>query len=386
MLSALEYAGYDVHHEWGDGEHNSRHATAIFPRRSYAGCGATSRRRSGEPGGEVAPGRLPGRSCPATSWTARRRGLRLHRGPGRQREGRGVLRRPAEQPHPQGRTRRQGQRLRREHQRRERPRVRPRRPALRRRRRARGRSSPTTWGRRNGRGHRREDAVNDLTVSNARATSTSPTIANQKVWLLAEGRHAARRRRRHRVARTASSSRPTRRLLYVAGLQSASSSWAFQVQADGSLTHKQPYIYVHVPDGRDAQLGATASRWTPTAASISRPRSACRCSIRSASATPSCRRRSAWRSSNVDVRRAELRRALPDQRRQGLQAQDEGEGRPVVARRDQAAAAAVVDRPGHSDRFSRDGRLAARGGAQASSRQEVGTARALGVRAVFVFC
>ncbi len=31
MQSALEYAGYDVRHEWGDGEHNSRHATEIFP-------------------------------------------------------------------------------------------------------------------------------------------------------------------------------------------------------------------------------------------------------------------------------------------------------------------------------------------------------------------
>jgi sugar lactone lactonase YvrE len=31
MLSALEYAGYDVRHEWGDGEHNSRHATELFP-------------------------------------------------------------------------------------------------------------------------------------------------------------------------------------------------------------------------------------------------------------------------------------------------------------------------------------------------------------------
>ena len=31
MLSALEYAGYDVRHEWGEGEHNSKHATAIFP-------------------------------------------------------------------------------------------------------------------------------------------------------------------------------------------------------------------------------------------------------------------------------------------------------------------------------------------------------------------
>jgi sugar lactone lactonase YvrE len=31
MLSALQYAGYDVRHEWGDGEHNSKHATALFP-------------------------------------------------------------------------------------------------------------------------------------------------------------------------------------------------------------------------------------------------------------------------------------------------------------------------------------------------------------------
>ena len=31
MLAALEYSGYDVRHDWGDGEHNSRHATAIFP-------------------------------------------------------------------------------------------------------------------------------------------------------------------------------------------------------------------------------------------------------------------------------------------------------------------------------------------------------------------
>jgi sugar lactone lactonase YvrE/enterochelin esterase-like enzyme len=31
MQSALEFAGYDVRHEWGDGEHNSRHATQIFP-------------------------------------------------------------------------------------------------------------------------------------------------------------------------------------------------------------------------------------------------------------------------------------------------------------------------------------------------------------------
>ena len=31
VLSALQYAGYDVKHAWGEGEHNSRHASAIFP-------------------------------------------------------------------------------------------------------------------------------------------------------------------------------------------------------------------------------------------------------------------------------------------------------------------------------------------------------------------
>src|SRR5205823_13888658 len=31
MLSALEFAGYDVNHAWGDGGHNGKHATAIFP-------------------------------------------------------------------------------------------------------------------------------------------------------------------------------------------------------------------------------------------------------------------------------------------------------------------------------------------------------------------
>jgi sugar lactone lactonase YvrE len=31
MLSALEFAGYDVNHVWGDGGHNGKHAGAIFP-------------------------------------------------------------------------------------------------------------------------------------------------------------------------------------------------------------------------------------------------------------------------------------------------------------------------------------------------------------------
>lgn len=31
MLSALEFAGYEVNHIWGDGAHNGKHATAVFP-------------------------------------------------------------------------------------------------------------------------------------------------------------------------------------------------------------------------------------------------------------------------------------------------------------------------------------------------------------------
>jgi len=31
MLSALQYAGYDVHHVWGEGGHNARHSASIMP-------------------------------------------------------------------------------------------------------------------------------------------------------------------------------------------------------------------------------------------------------------------------------------------------------------------------------------------------------------------
>ncbi len=31
MLSALQYAGYDVHHIWGDGGHNAKHGAAVLP-------------------------------------------------------------------------------------------------------------------------------------------------------------------------------------------------------------------------------------------------------------------------------------------------------------------------------------------------------------------
>ena len=40
---------------------------------------------------------------------------------------------------------------------------------------------------------------------------------------------------------------PDQTLLYVADY-AAQLSWAFQIQPDGSLAHKQRYFYVHMPD------------------------------------------------------------------------------------------------------------------------------------------
>ena len=38
MLSALEFAGYEVKHAWGDGAHAGKHAPQSFPTRC-GGCG-----------------------------------------------------------------------------------------------------------------------------------------------------------------------------------------------------------------------------------------------------------------------------------------------------------------------------------------------------------
>ncbi len=63
MQSALEYAGYDVRYEWGDGEHNSRHATEIFPAGADLAVARLAGAAQGQPGREVASGRLSGARC-----------------------------------------------------------------------------------------------------------------------------------------------------------------------------------------------------------------------------------------------------------------------------------------------------------------------------------
>ena len=60
MQSALEYAGYDVRHEWGDGEHNSRHATEIFPQALTWLWRDWPAPIKANPEGKSTPGRLPG--------------------------------------------------------------------------------------------------------------------------------------------------------------------------------------------------------------------------------------------------------------------------------------------------------------------------------------
>ena len=107
MLSALQYAGYDVRHEWGDGEHNSRHATAIFPGGGALAVARLAGADQSQPGGRVAPGRLSG-ADPRRGVAARQPGASLHRRPGRQCDGGDLLHRSCQQSDPQGRARRQG--------------------------------------------------------------------------------------------------------------------------------------------------------------------------------------------------------------------------------------------------------------------------------------
>ena len=101
MLSALEYAGYDVRHDWGDGEHNSRHATRDLSGRPALAvarlAGADQSQPRGKSAQDVYQTLIPGEEL-----AARQRGSSSHRRPGGQRQRRNVLQRPCEQPHLQG--------------------------------------------------------------------------------------------------------------------------------------------------------------------------------------------------------------------------------------------------------------------------------------------
>ena len=133
---------------------------------------------------------------------------------------------------------------------------------------------------------------------------------------------------------------PDQTLLYVSDYV-GQLSWVFQIQPDGSLAHKQRYFYVHMPDA------ATRSARRRHGGRRRRPRlhrhGARRAGVRSDRQVPRHHPGAAAGAlSNVEFGGAELRRDVHHQRRQGVQAEDEGEGRAVVAAASQAGAAAVV--------------------------------------------
>ena len=129
MLSALQFAGYDVRHEWGDGEHNSRHATAIFPdvlRWLWRDWPSPIKANpEGNSKQDVYQTLVAGED-----WQLVSEGHRHTDGPAVNAKGELFFSDPGEQPDPQGRTRRKNHGVRREHERRKRHDVRPRRPAL----------------------------------------------------------------------------------------------------------------------------------------------------------------------------------------------------------------------------------------------------------------
>ena len=130
MERALVFAGYEVNHDWGKGGHSGEHATRDLPRRHALALEGLAPAREGRRRVAADPRDPPARR----GLDARRRGLPVHRGPGRQREGRGLLQRHPEQQGVQDRPRGQGQPVAPRHEAGQRPGVRAGRPAVRRRR------------------------------------------------------------------------------------------------------------------------------------------------------------------------------------------------------------------------------------------------------------
>ena len=79
MERALTFAGYEVDHAWGDGGHNGKHATEIFPDAMRWLWKDWPEPRQGRRGLAAAPGD----PHPRRGLAARRRGLPVHRRPGR---------------------------------------------------------------------------------------------------------------------------------------------------------------------------------------------------------------------------------------------------------------------------------------------------------------
>jgi gluconolactonase len=240
--AALEYAGYDVRHAWGDGEHNSRHATAIFPDvlrwlwRDYPA--PIKANPDGKSRQDVFQVLIPGEE-----WQLVSEGHRSTDGPAVNAAGEMFFSEPAtnrihvvgldgksrvyaENTHgangmmfgPDGRlytgATRTGQLVAYD---------------------AAGQVEVLA-----------ENApINDLAV-NVKGDIYYTDSANKKVWFLPKG-GAPRVVDEGIEYPNGVLFSPDQSLLYVSD-HAAQLSWAFQIQPDGSLLHKQKYFYVHMPD------------------------------------------------------------------------------------------------------------------------------------------
>ncbi len=242
MLSALEYAGYDVRHEWGDGEHNSRHAAQLFPdalRWLWRGWPAPLKANpEGKSRQDVLQTLLPGEE-----WQLVSEGHRHTDGPAVNDKGEMFFSDPANnrihKVAPDGKVSVFAENT--------------------------SGANGMMFGP-DGRlyaGATRskqivaydaagtpqlvaEDAtVNDLAI-NANGDLYFTDSAAKKVWFIPKGGKPRVVDEGIEYANGVMFS-PDQTLLYVSDY-AGQLSWAFQIQADGSLAHKQRYFYLHMPD------------------------------------------------------------------------------------------------------------------------------------------
>jgi sugar lactone lactonase YvrE/enterochelin esterase-like enzyme len=242
MLSALEFAGYDVRHEWGDGEHNSKHATVIFPealrwlwRDWPAPLMANPEGKSQQDVYQVL--------IPGEEWQVVSEGHRNTDGPAVSATGEIFFTDPANnrihkvgldgrvQVFAEDTSGANGLMF----------------GADGRLYAGASRARQIVAYDASGKAHVLADEVpsNDIAV-NVKGDAYITDSANKKVWYLAKGG-------KPRVVDEGIDSpngvlfSPDQTLLYVSD-SAAQLSWAFQIQPDGSLSHKQRYFYVHMPD------------------------------------------------------------------------------------------------------------------------------------------
>ena len=248
MERALTFAGYEVNHDWGDGGHNGKHATEIFPDAMRwlwkdwpaAGQGRRSARRSCR------------RSCiPGEDWKLVGEGYKFTEGPAANAKGEvffnDVRDSKTYKVGLDGKVERVPRRL----EAGRRPGVRPRRPALRRRRR-RG-ADRRLRRRRQADGDRRRLPRQRPRRAPRRqhlrhrpgsdAATTEQGLVHQP-----EGREEGRRHRAEVRQRRDALARP---VAAVRRRQPQHWVYSYQIQPDGSLAHKQKYYHLHVPDTAD---------------------------------------------------------------------------------------------------------------------------------------